>query len=583
MLPVASHIGIRYGMKVDRILGKMVCGLLALMIDSEGKIWKKSPNRFAIKPAFHERMISVRFFNTAGPVRCSEHYCLDPLERIGLAEILSLIRQKKYFVLHAPRQTGKTTCLLALMDHINREEDFACLYANVEVGQSAREDVYQAMKAILNELGTRARIHLKDEFPYQIWPDVLNRSGENAALNEVLTQWTLELKKPLVLMMDEIDSLVGDTLISVLRQLRAGYDRRPSSFPNSVVLCGVRDVRDYRIHSDRRKSVITGGSGFNIKARSLRLGDFTKEEVNRLYQSHTDETGQSFEPEALELTWELTQGQPWLVNALAYETSFNMAEGKDRSKPITPDMAVQAKDNIILRRETHLDQLADKLGEPRVRSVIQPLLTGTAEPGLINEDDLQYVIDLGLARRKPQLSVSNPVYGEIIPRMLTATTQDVLPFETKWYVRPDGTLDTDKLLASFQEFFREHSEHWVERFDYKEAGPQLLLQAFLQRIINAGGRIDREYGLGRKRTDLLIHWKHGTGVQKVVIEMKILYKSLKRTIEEGLRQTAEYMDKCGSEDGHLIIFDRRPKKKWTEKIFRKTEAHEGKSIEVWGM
>lgn len=120
----------------------------------------------------------------------------------------------------------------------------------------------------------------------------------------------------------------------------------------------------------------------------------------------------------------------------------------------------------------------------------------------------------------------------------------------------------------FQKFFREHSEHWVGWFDYREAGPQLLLQAFLQRVVNAGGRIDREYGLGRKRTDLMVAWPHENGIQKVVIELKILYKSLDLTLAEGLPRTAAYMDRCGTDDGHLIVFDRRADRKWEEKIFR---------------
>ena len=82
-------------------------------------------------------------------------------------------------------------------------------------------------------------------------------------------------------MFDEIDALVGDTLISMLRQLRAGYEERPKRFPISVILCGIRDVKDYRIHSSN-KEIITGGSAFNIKAESLRLGDFSREECLEL-------------------------------------------------------------------------------------------------------------------------------------------------------------------------------------------------------------------------------------------------------------------------------------------------------------
>jgi hypothetical protein len=154
-----------------------------------------------------------------------------------------------------------------------------------------------------------------------------------------------------------------------------------------------------------------------------------------------------------------------------------------------------------------------------------------------------------------------------------------------------GRLEVDELLTAFQQFFREHSEHWVERFDYKEAGPQLLLQAFLQRIVNpalsidegSGGRIEREYGLGRMRTDLLVVWPHPAGVQRVVVELKLSYGSLERTLGEGLEQTSDYMDRCGAEDGHLVIFDRDADKPWAEKVFHRREAYRGNQIGVWGM
>ena len=200
-------------------------------------------------------------------------------------------------------------------------------------------------------------------------------------------------------------------------------------------------------------ALVTGGSAFNVKAKSLRLGNFTENEVRSLLHEHTEETGQKFDEESLRLLWEFTEGQPWLVNALAFETCFEMEEGRDRSKEITRDMIVQAKENLILRRETHLDRLADKLKEPQVRTVVEPIMTGSPEPGRMLDDDIQYVEDLGLIRRKPHLAVSNAIYKEIIPRMLVAATQDILPFDSKWYVRADGRLDAYKLISAFQEFF----------------------------------------------------------------------------------------------------------------------------------
>lgn len=124
--------------------------------------------------------------------------------------------------------------------------------------------------------------------------------------------------------------------------------------------------------------------------------------------------------------------------------------------------------------------------------------------------------------------------------------------------------------------------------DYAEAGPQLLLQAFLQRIVNGGGYIDREYGLGRKRTDLLIRKPltdtYGGPVQRIVLELKIKRGSLDSVIEKGLEQTLEYMDSVGSVDeGHLIIFDRSGDKSWEERIWHHPAEYQGHPIMVWGM
>lgn len=269
-----------------------------------------------------------KFFNTAGPQIPNDNYTIDPLVRFNLDEILSLIRQQRYFVLHAPRQTGKTSCMLVL--------------------------------------------------------------------------------------------------------------------------------RDYRIVLSNQ-DIVTGGSAFNIKAESLRLGNFSKDEIRELYMQHTRETGQRWDEACFPMVWEAAEGQPWLVNALAHEVTYKM----------------------------------------------------------------------------------------------------------------------------------KNSDSWIQKFDYAEAGPQLLLQAFLQRIVN-GGYIDREYGLGRKRTDLLIRKPltdgYGGPVQRVVLELKIKRGSLDSVIESGLEQTWQYMDTVGSVDeGHLIIFDRTKEKSWDERIWHKLCQFNGHDIMVWGM
>ena len=531
-------------------------------------------------------IVTVRKFNTEGPVVAADHYHIPPLERIDLDAVLGLIRDKKYFVLHAPRQTGKTSALLALRDLLNGggQGDFRCVYANVEGGQAMRENVAEGMRTVLAELAFEGSVTLGDATLEDLWPGVLERVGAGNALRQALARWSMADPRPLVLLIDEIDALVGDTLLSVLRQLRTGYVDRPARFPHSIILCGVRDVRDYRIHSTAEDRMVLGGSAFNIKAKSLRLGDFSEREVRALLAQHTAATGQAFTEEAVRLILTRTAGQPWLVNALCREVCFEDEVGRDRSRPVTADAILAAQERLILRRDTHIDDLAHKLREERVRRVVEPILTG-ADQQEWSTEDVAYACDLGLVAQDAAGTprIANPIYAEVVPRHLNYAVQAGLPQQVAWYVDADGGLDVAGLIAAFQEFFREHSEHWVQRFEqYHEAGPQLLLQAHLQRIVNGGGRIEREYALGRGRTDLLIVWPQGGRERRFVVECKLLRKDLERTVAEGVEQTQGYMDRCGAEAGHLVVFDRAPDRPWADKIFRRVPSG-GAPVTVWGM
>ncbi|MBO0611647.1 ATP-binding protein [Thiothrix fructosivorans] len=532
-----------------------------------------------------------KHFNTTGPVIPSEHYCIDPMQRMDWTEIHSLIADKKFFVLHAPRQTGKTSTLLAMMDTLNQSGEYTALYINVEAAQAARNDVALGMKTILGTLADGAYYRLQDDRLNQWLEEIWQKHGATGALKAILNRWAQASALPIVLMIDEVDALVGDTLISLLRQLREGYIGRPGvPFVQSVILCGVRDVRDYRIHTSHHE-IITGGSAFNVKAKSLVMGSFSRAEVETLYAQHTAETGQVFSPEIFPELWEDTHGQPWLVNALGHELIWEDKTARDRSTPITLERYRVARERLIQSRATHLEQLADKLKEARVRSVIEPILKGADSDQSLNPDAVEYVRDLGLIERASNgaIRISNRIYQEVIPRELSWGSQMAITQSQAWYLTPQRRVDMPKLLNAFQQFFREHAESWLERFDYKEAGPQLLLQAFLQRIINGGGRINREYGLGRKRTDLYIEWPvdeqqgfHGE-VQRIVLELKLLHKGLAATLTEGLEQTAGYADQCGAQEMYLIIFDRNPNTPWDAKIWQRQESWQERDIGVWGM
>lgn len=527
----------------------------------------------------------MKYFNTAGPVNQDDQYKIDPLTRWDLDEMLHLIRQKKYFILHAPRQTGKTSCMLALRDYLNIKGEHYCVYANIEGAQTARNDVQSGIAAVLTHIRERV-VDIVGNDPIPGTPrELISQSDANEALGSYLSVLCEKLDKPLILLIDEIDALIGDTLVSVLRQLRSRYEKRPGAFPQSVILCGVRDIKDYRIHRSDG-DIITGGSCFNIKAKSLTLGNFTEAEVHRLYGEHTKDTGQIFKEACFPLIMRFTGGQPWLVNALAYEVTFEMKENRDPAVVITANKIEAAKERLILSRSTHLDQLADKLRDERVRRVVEPMLIGATTD--LSEDDNQYCADLGLIRREgSHYVITNEIYREIIPRELTQIRQDRFgyQFEPKW-LKADGSIDTDMLFTMFQTFWRENSEIWSKDMaGYKEAAPHLTFQAFLQRVANGTGFIGREYAYGTKRADLVLKWIYPGGEQRIVIELKLLteHDSYESTKATALEQTAAYAERCDATEAHIVIFDRCGKTNWKEQVFTDDAEHNNRPIKIWGM
>ncbi len=513
-----------------------------------------------------------KFFNTAGSCQPERHYMTDPLPR--LTGIRELIDDAHYFIIHAPRQTGKTTYLYALMHQLNQEGKYTALQVNIQAAASGR-DSEKAMQIVAADIYNQAIQYL----PAAECPKELTEvSPHFGSLKHYLQQWATQNPKPLVLFVDEADSLMDDLFLALLRQLRAGFEARPTGFPHSLALVGLRDVRDYKIRVRPERDRLGMGSPFNVKTESLFMLGFTPEEVNALLSQHTQETGQVFPPEVKQEIYRLTQGQPWLTNALARQIVEKVLKN-DYSQPLTLAHVIQAKEELIQRRDTHLDSLIDKLREPQVKRVVIAILNGDAPTFDDLNDAISYTRDLGLIAPKPPVRFANPIYQEIIPRVLGMGFEEFLPeaiVDRQWYVK-QGRLEVEALLLAFQKFYRRYSEAWLEKYDFREVGRQLLLMAFLQRIINAGGRLEREMAVGNGRCDLWLEY----GPDQFVIELKLYRDS--QTRQDGLEQTAEYLSRFGLSQGYLILFETRAGKTWEERIYREVVAVAGKTVILLGM
>lgn len=495
-----------------------------------------------------------RIFNTAGPCRPTDHYMLPPEPR--LPEVRQLLDEKQYFVLHAPRQSGKTTLFRSLAETLTGEGRYVAVHASCETGGPAGSDVERGIQAVLRSVAAQAE-RLEPGLRPPPVAEVLTIEADSR-LAAYLRRWSEISPRPVVLFLDEIDALFDDTLISVLRQLRGGYADRPEHFPHAVILVGLRDVRDYKARIRDGSSTLGTSSPFNIKSESLTLANFTADELAALYRQHSEETGQVFQAAALVRAFELTRGQPWLVSSLARQIVTQ--EVPDRRRAIEAADVDAAAEALIRRRDTHLDSLIDKLREPRVQRIIEPILAGELILGDRLDDDIAYVEDLGLVDRSGgHLEIANPIYHEVIPRALAGGTQYSIPHPTERYLTADGRLDMPKLLAGFFDFWREHGEAMMASQPYREVAFQLVVMSFLQRVVNGGGRIHREYAQGRGRMDLCVEWPspRSDAPQREALELKVWRDGRRDPLEDGLDQLATYLEALDVERGALLLFDRR--------------------------
>jgi hypothetical protein len=494
-----------------------------------------------------------------------------------LDRIRKLIDDRKYFTLHAGRQTGKTTSLMWLERHLNASGRWRAVWVDLETARD-QPDPAAALTTVLENIdGALCLEHAELDRPDG--KEIQAALGNPAtALLEYLRRLSVLDERPLVLLLDETDSLVGPAMVSFLTQLRQGYIARSRApFPSSVVLVGQRQVRDYVLATDDRRALSWLGttSPFNITAEATTLKPFTEVEVEELLGQHTAATGQRFEPEAVLRIWKLGQGHPWLTSALADQIVGQ--DVADRSTPIAARHVESAKETIILERRSHVDSLVARLREPRVRRILEPMLAGTGLPADVLDDDVSYLLGLGLVRmERGELQIANPIYREVIPRALAWTQQISMHQPTEWYVRSDGSLDVPKLMTSWQAFWREDGHLAAEGFGYREAGPHLMVMAFLQRIVNGGGRVEREYGLGRGALDLMIFWQG----ERHAIEVKIRRDT--ETEARAFDQVARYVNHAGLGEGWLLLFDLRKEVSWADKLFVREVEHAGKKIRVVG-
>ncbi|MDR1039880.1 MAG: ATP-binding protein [Deltaproteobacteria bacterium] len=563
----------------------------------------------------------IKEFNIVGTCNPLEHYMIPPLGRN--TAVSALIDDKKFFVIHGPRQSGKTTILKALIEKINAEGKYFAFDCSLGGLREVYDEnlAFDRFSALIAHSLYSSRVSALNRLYEPV--KALERFDNGLRIRNILSFICSYVEKDVVVFFDEFDCLTESVILSLLAQLRDGYLNRPwdrFKFPRSLALVGMSDIMDYRtkIRSDGQS--VGTASPFNVKYESLSVQNFTIDDIRNLYTQHTDASGQIFKQSALEQAWFWSEGQPWIVNALANLTVRVLLKN-DYSIDIDGTLVDSAANELYIRNRTHFDSLAERLKQPLVRRVMEAVIIGDPEfPTNILEDDIRLCIDLGLLKRDNDadrgLRPANPMYKEVIARVLSSGIPLNIPPEHigKWM---DGKyLDMTGLLEAFQIFWLKNykiifsQKDLITRLELSisqayqklslsdqnnvpitkfsdeirkvfssltnEAYCMLVIFAFLQRVLNGGAEfVAREYALGRGRVDICIKYKNS----HYPIELKIKGAM---TVQNSIEQLLGYMDSCKAEEGWLVFFDRGDADSDSERIGWDIHIHEpnGKKINI---
>ena len=536
-----------------------------------------------------------RYFNISGPNR-EYHFGLDPLTRIDYRYVETMIERGRFFSICSARQSGKTTLLLAIKKKLNEEGKYRCIYCNVEAAQVAGNDTRSGMQTILSRIAQEAEFEFQDSWPNDNFPSILEHYGADSALVAFFERWLFKDKQakklPIVLLLDCIDLLSGKTLVSVLRQLRTGQIYSPELFPQTVILCGARDVRDSDISIGEDEFLI-GRGGSDIRENTVVLYNFTQGEIKELCDQYTAESGQNFQENAYPRLYSLTGGRPWLVNAILCEAIYEMGFGNDVSKIITFGMIDAAKDHFINRQDYYMEQLAHKLRAPRIRETIFPILAGGNWAKNPAPEDLDYLEDLELIKKFPSgWGITNAVYRELIPKVIGRNLKDELVHvvdRTK-FLKPDGRLDFRSMVQFYQRIYCDYFLAWGRRYELEGVLAQILLHAFLHYAVGDRGRMECDYALSTGRMDISVGWGYSLESgerreERFVVELRLFdsTKSHEAVVRQGVAQVVEYAKPRQPHDVYLIILDEDQSKTWYDRLFQEEHVFKDVPVHVYGL
>ena len=499
----------------------------------------------------------MKRFGTEGPVSADKNYIVS--RATELADFIDRVKQGKYLVIFAPRQTGKTTFFHTVLDTLAAEEP---TYLPIELNFEAYEDVdpvdfYECLSEDIRE-GVAYVFQKHGNTPAEAFARFLDtaRITDHLSMIKFFKQMASLLdNRQLVIVIDEFDGIPKAAVNGFLHSLRRIYlSRIPPRCPHSLGIVGVKSIA--QLNYDRSISP------FNIQ-QEFHLPNFTLEQVEELLAQYTEEVCQAFEPEVVASIHKQTAGQPVLVNRLAQILTEEMDIPK--TETITMEHWTVAHTQLLHSRNTNIAHLTTNIRkDPRFEKILMRI-TASDEgvPFNLHDETIDELATYGVIAKGGDglCDIANPIYLYAILQAFKPTVNgleaEYFPEDNltgfRTYLTDTGQIAMEPLLDNFRDFIARAGFGilQVPQTPQESVGRHLLLAYLDQFVQTIGGSLYLEVQTGRGRIDVLITHNN----KKYIIETKI-WRGPAR-YETGKRQLAAYLTSEGVPEGYYVVFDHR--------------------------
>ena len=497
----------------------------------------------------------MRRFGTQGPVNPEQHYVVPRTEE--LTEFIKRVKEGRYIVIFAPRQTGKTTFFYAAMDILASEEltylpihlDFEA-YKNLapsDFYSNLTEDIREEIENIYHKRGEVPSEALRDFLENTTLTDNVSMLRGFKALARVLEN------QQVVILIDEFDGIPPASVSDFLYALRRIYISRTSPrCPHSLGIVGVKSIAQL----DYDRSV----SPFNIHD-DFALPNFTLSQVQELFGQYTAEVGQAFAPEVIESIHKQTGGQPFLVNRFAQILTEEMDIPKTEALTITHFS--EAHEQLLEENNTNLTHLTTNIRRnPRFESLLMRImLYEEGVPFSLRNDLINELATYGVVARGTDrmCKIANPIYLHCILQafkpIVNGLERDYFPEDTDGfqYLTDTGQIQMERLMDNFRDFIARAGFRilQVPETPQEFIGQHLLFAYLDQFVVSVNGAMYMEVPTGRGRMDLIILHNQ----RKYIVETKVWRSD--RSYSQGKQQLAAYLSTEGVTEGYYVVFDHR--------------------------